>query len=95
MPGSDPWAPYSPDDKAPWNLRRVVHLHRRAGFAANTRGQRHARRSGAARLHASRFAFVAHPGRGRFRPDEHLFSGCERVHGAGGGHGPSDPGNGL
>ncbi|HLN30606.1 MAG TPA: DUF1800 domain-containing protein [Gemmataceae bacterium] len=28
------WAPYEPDDKAPWNLRRVVHLHRRAGFAA-------------------------------------------------------------
>jgi uncharacterized protein (DUF1800 family) len=23
-----------PDAKAPWNLRRVVHLHRRAGFAA-------------------------------------------------------------
>src|SRR5436305_14780873 len=29
-----PWAPYAPDDKAPWDLRRVVHLHRRAGFAA-------------------------------------------------------------
>src|SRR5436309_4614608 len=29
-----PWAPYAPDDKAPWGLRRVVHLHRRAGFAA-------------------------------------------------------------
>jgi uncharacterized protein (DUF1800 family) len=28
------WAPYSPSTKAPWNLRRVVHLHRRAGFAA-------------------------------------------------------------
>jgi uncharacterized protein (DUF1800 family) len=28
------WAPYAPDDKAPWNVRRVVHLHRRAGFAA-------------------------------------------------------------
>ena len=26
------WAPYAPDGKAPWNLRRVVHLHRRAGF---------------------------------------------------------------
>jgi uncharacterized protein (DUF1800 family) len=26
--------PYAPDDKAPWNLRRAVHLHRRAGFAA-------------------------------------------------------------
>ena len=28
------WAPYLPDEKAPWDLRRVVHLHRRAGFAA-------------------------------------------------------------
>src|SRR5436190_12753280 len=30
----DLWSPYTPDDAAPWNLRRVVHLHRRAGFAA-------------------------------------------------------------
>ena len=28
------WAPYVPTDAAPWNLRRVVHLHRRAGFSA-------------------------------------------------------------
>jgi uncharacterized protein (DUF1800 family) len=28
------WAPYEPDAQAPWDLRRVVHLHRRAGFAA-------------------------------------------------------------
>src|SRR5436190_11845864 len=28
------WAPYAPDAAAPWGLRRVVHLHRRAGFAA-------------------------------------------------------------
>jgi uncharacterized protein (DUF1800 family) len=28
------WAPYTPDDQAPWDLRRVSHLHRRAGFAA-------------------------------------------------------------
>ena len=28
------WQPYTSDDKAPWNLRRVAHLHRRAGFAA-------------------------------------------------------------
>jgi uncharacterized protein (DUF1800 family) len=28
------WAPYTPSDKAPWNLRRAVHLHRSAGFAA-------------------------------------------------------------
>jgi hypothetical protein len=28
------WAPYTPSDKVPWNLRRVIHLHRAAGFAA-------------------------------------------------------------
>src|SRR5262249_49884660 len=28
------WEPYTPSDEAPWDLRRVVHLHRRAGFAA-------------------------------------------------------------
>ena len=33
QPG-DPWARYVPDSDAPWDLRRVVHLHRRAGFAA-------------------------------------------------------------
>jgi uncharacterized protein (DUF1800 family) len=33
-PAADPWAPYVPSAEAPWNLRRVVHLHRRAGFAA-------------------------------------------------------------
>jgi len=33
---SDPvWARYEPGPDAPWNLRRVVHLHRRAGFAAS------------------------------------------------------------
>jgi uncharacterized protein (DUF1800 family) len=30
----DSWQPYVPDDMAPWDSRRVVHLHRRAGFAA-------------------------------------------------------------
>lgn len=30
----DPWQPYEPTPAAPWDLRRVVHLHRRAGFAA-------------------------------------------------------------
>jgi uncharacterized protein (DUF1800 family) len=30
----DPWAPYVPSKEAPWDLRRVVHLHRGAGFAA-------------------------------------------------------------
>src|SRR5262245_17160065 len=33
-PQADSWAPYAPTEQAPWNLRRVVHLHRRAGFAA-------------------------------------------------------------
>jgi uncharacterized protein (DUF1800 family) len=28
------WAVYTPSAAAPWNLERVVHLHRRAGFAA-------------------------------------------------------------
>ncbi len=28
------WQPYVPDELAPWDLRRVVHLHRRAGFGA-------------------------------------------------------------
>jgi hypothetical protein len=28
------WAPYTPDEAAPWDLRRAAHLHRRAGFAA-------------------------------------------------------------
>ncbi len=30
---TDLWAPYVPDDKTPWDLPRVVHLHRRAAFA--------------------------------------------------------------
>jgi uncharacterized protein (DUF1800 family) len=32
---TDPWAPYTPGAGAPWDLRRVVHLHPRAGFAAS------------------------------------------------------------
>jgi uncharacterized protein (DUF1501 family) len=31
---SDHWAPFEPDATSPWTLRRVVHLHRRAAFAA-------------------------------------------------------------
>ena len=27
------WPSYTPDATTPWDLRRVVHLHRRAGFA--------------------------------------------------------------
>src|SRR5882757_9628885 len=30
---TDLWAPFVPDDKHPWDLARVVHLHRRAAFA--------------------------------------------------------------
>src|ERR1700675_5063342 len=35
MLGIDSWAPYTSSEPAPWDLRRVVHLHRRAGFAAS------------------------------------------------------------
>jgi uncharacterized protein (DUF1800 family) len=31
---SEHWPPCAPDNTVPWNLRRVVQLHRRAGFAA-------------------------------------------------------------
>src|ERR1700757_2570408 len=31
---ADRWAAYVVSQEAPWDLRRVVHLHRRAGFAA-------------------------------------------------------------
>jgi uncharacterized protein (DUF1800 family) len=31
---AEAWLPYKPSDVAPWNRQRVVHLHRRAGFAA-------------------------------------------------------------
>jgi uncharacterized protein (DUF1800 family) len=29
-----PWAPFEPTGKDPWDLRKVAHLHRRAGFGA-------------------------------------------------------------
>src|SRR6516165_10837156 len=29
-----PWAPYRPTEEDPWDLRKVAHLHRRAGFGA-------------------------------------------------------------
>src|ERR1700681_3870760 len=31
---SGPWAPYQPTPQDPWDLRKVAHLHRRAGFGA-------------------------------------------------------------
>jgi uncharacterized protein (DUF1800 family) len=34
MASHSAWTPYEPSPVAPWNLARVVHLHRRAGFAA-------------------------------------------------------------
>jgi uncharacterized protein (DUF1800 family) len=34
QPSLPTWAPYTPDDSMPWNLERIVHLHRRAGLAA-------------------------------------------------------------
>src|SRR5262249_5728989 len=30
----DPWAPYQPTADDPWDLGKVAHLHRRAGFGA-------------------------------------------------------------
>jgi uncharacterized protein (DUF1800 family) len=33
-PPAGPWARYLPSERAPWDLRRAAHLHRRAGFAA-------------------------------------------------------------
>ena len=33
-PKQSAWVPYHPDAEAPWNHQRVVHLHRRAAFAA-------------------------------------------------------------
>jgi hypothetical protein len=33
--GARAWDRYEPSADAPWDLRRVVHLHRRAGFAAS------------------------------------------------------------
>jgi Protein of unknown function (DUF1800) len=30
-----PWSRYQPDETSPWNVRRVVHLHRRAGLGAS------------------------------------------------------------
>ena len=32
---ADTWRPYTPNPSAPWNLERVVHLHRRSGFGAS------------------------------------------------------------
>jgi hypothetical protein len=29
-----PWARYEPSAADPWDLRKVAHLHRRAGFSA-------------------------------------------------------------
>src|SRR5437660_6805390 len=29
-----PWAPYEPTPDDPWDLKKVAHLHRRAGFGA-------------------------------------------------------------
>jgi uncharacterized protein (DUF1800 family) len=43
------WAPYSPSDETPWNLRRVVHLHRRAGFATTCSELQRDRKDGPAK----------------------------------------------
>jgi uncharacterized protein (DUF1800 family) len=31
----NPWSRYQPDETSPWDVRRVVHMHRRAGFGAS------------------------------------------------------------
>src|SRR5262249_31538946 len=31
---ASPWSPYEPTPDDPWDLRKVAHLHRRAGFGA-------------------------------------------------------------
>lgn len=35
LDSSAAWAPYEPDGSEPWDLPRVAHLHRRAGFLAS------------------------------------------------------------
>src|SRR5262245_45799604 len=32
MTNNDPWAPFEPSAKDPWDLAKAAHLHRRAGF---------------------------------------------------------------
>jgi uncharacterized protein (DUF1800 family) len=34
IPDSSPWAAYQPSAKDPWDVHKVAHLHRRAGFGA-------------------------------------------------------------
>jgi uncharacterized protein (DUF1800 family) len=34
MSKQDPWAPYTPTPEDPWDVGKVAHLHRRAGFGA-------------------------------------------------------------
>jgi len=31
----NPWLAYQPNETSPWNLRQVVHLHRRSEFGAS------------------------------------------------------------
>ncbi|HMX40053.1 MAG TPA: DUF1800 domain-containing protein, partial [Saprospiraceae bacterium] len=40
-PGGDPLAPYVPSADKPWDMRRVAHLYRRAGFGASLDDIRH------------------------------------------------------
>jgi len=43
-----PWAPYQPNAEDPWDLRKVAHLHRRAGFSASWGDLQRDLRAGAA-----------------------------------------------
>ena len=39
MPSRDtPWAPFEPSPQDPWDIRKVAHLHRRAGLGATWGG---------------------------------------------------------
>ncbi|MGC8640798.1 MAG: DUF1800 domain-containing protein [Isosphaeraceae bacterium] len=52
MSGLDPawaWAPYRPDARCPWNLRRAAHLYRRAAFGASWGQLQQALKDGPAR----------------------------------------------
>jgi uncharacterized protein (DUF1800 family) len=61
-----PQALYVPDERSPWTLRRVVHLHRRAGFAATwselQRDLRDGPQASIERVLAGRAATVGVPG---------------------------------
>ena len=63
MTGTDresPWAPFVPASHDPWDLRKVAHLHRRAGFGATWQELQRDLRDGPAASVARLFASPAH-----------------------------------